>query len=49
LPPASARRWRNVLTGAIVNTAERDGSALLGAAHVFAQFPLALLVPMEQP
>ena len=49
LPPASARRWRNVLTGAIVNTAERDGSAVLGAAHVFAQFPLALLVPMEQP
>ena len=49
LPPASAQRWRNVLTGAVVNSAERDGSAVLGAAHVFAQFPLALLVPMDQP
>jgi (1->4)-alpha-D-glucan 1-alpha-D-glucosylmutase len=49
LPPASAQRWRNVLTGAVVDSAERDGSAVLAAADVFAQFPLALLVPMDQP
>ena len=39
LPPASAPRWRNVLTGAVVDAADRDGAAVLGAAHVFAQFP----------
>jgi (1->4)-alpha-D-glucan 1-alpha-D-glucosylmutase len=49
LPGASAHRWRNVLTGAVVNSAERDGSAMLEAAHVFAQFPLALLLPIDQP
>ena len=48
LPPASAQRWRNVLTGAVVNSAQRDGAAALEAAHVFAQFPLALLVPLDQ-
>jgi (1->4)-alpha-D-glucan 1-alpha-D-glucosylmutase len=48
LPPASAQRWRNVLTKAVVNSAERDGAAVLEAAPVFAQFPLALLVPMDQ-
>jgi (1->4)-alpha-D-glucan 1-alpha-D-glucosylmutase len=48
LPPASAQRWRNVLTDAVVSTAGRDGSATLGAAHMFALFPLALLVPMDQ-
>jgi (1->4)-alpha-D-glucan 1-alpha-D-glucosylmutase len=48
LPPASAQRWRNVLTDAVVNTAERDGSPTLAAAHMFAQFPFALLVPMDQ-
>jgi (1->4)-alpha-D-glucan 1-alpha-D-glucosylmutase len=48
LPPASAQRWRNVLTGAAVNSAERDGAAVLEAAPVFAQFPFALLVPMDQ-
>ena len=48
LPPASAQRWRNVLTGAVVNGGERDGSAVLEAAHVFAQFPLALLAPVDQ-
>jgi (1->4)-alpha-D-glucan 1-alpha-D-glucosylmutase len=48
LPPASAQRWRNVLTGAVVNSAQRDGAAVLEAAQVFAQFPLALLVPMDQ-
>jgi (1->4)-alpha-D-glucan 1-alpha-D-glucosylmutase len=48
LPPASAPRWRNVLTDAVVNTAERDGSPALAAAHMFAQFPFALLVPMDQ-
>jgi hypothetical protein len=32
-----------------VNSAERDGSAMLEAAHVFAQFPLALLLPIDQP
>ena len=49
LPAASAPCWRNVLTGAVVNSAERDGSAALGAAQTFEQFPLALLVPMDQP
>jgi len=48
LPPASAQRWRNILTDAVVNTAERDGSLTLAAAHMFAQFPFALLVPMDQ-
>jgi (1->4)-alpha-D-glucan 1-alpha-D-glucosylmutase len=48
LPPAAAQRWRNVLTGAVVNSAERDGPAVLEAAHMFAQFPLALLVPIDQ-
>jgi (1->4)-alpha-D-glucan 1-alpha-D-glucosylmutase len=48
LPPASAQRWRNALTGAVVNSTEREGSAVLEAAPVFAQFPLALLVPMDQ-
>jgi hypothetical protein len=32
----------------VVDSAERDDAAVLGAAHVFAQFPLALLVPMDQ-
>jgi (1->4)-alpha-D-glucan 1-alpha-D-glucosylmutase len=48
LPPASAQRWRNVLTGAVVDTADQEGSPTLAAAHVFAQFPFALLVAMDQ-
>ena len=48
LPPASAQRWRNVLTDAVVDTADQEGSPTLAAARVFAQFPFALLVPMDQ-
>ncbi|MGZ3310269.1 MAG: malto-oligosyltrehalose synthase, partial [Xanthobacteraceae bacterium] len=48
LPPAAAPRWRNVLSGAVVDAADSDGAAALGAAHVFAQFPFALLVPIDQ-
>jgi maltooligosyltrehalose synthase len=48
LPPASAQRWRNVLTGAVVDTVDQEGSPALAAAQVFARFPFALLVPMDQ-
>ncbi|MGZ3288244.1 MAG: malto-oligosyltrehalose synthase, partial [Xanthobacteraceae bacterium] len=48
LPLAAAPRWRNVLSGAVVDAADSDGAAALGAAHVFAQFPFALLVPIDQ-
>jgi (1->4)-alpha-D-glucan 1-alpha-D-glucosylmutase len=48
LPPAAAPRWRNVLSGAVVDAADSDGAAVLGAAHMFAQFPFALLVPIDQ-
>ncbi|MGZ3351602.1 MAG: malto-oligosyltrehalose synthase, partial [Xanthobacteraceae bacterium] len=48
LPPAAAPRWRSVLSGAVVDAADSDGAAALGAAHVFAQFPFALLVPIDQ-
>ena len=48
LPPAAAPRWRNVLSGAVVDAADSDGVAALGAAHMFAQFPFALLVPIDQ-
>ena len=48
LPPAAAPRWRNVLSGAVVDAADSDGAAALGAAHMFAQFPFALLVPIDQ-
>ena len=48
LPPAAGPRWRNVLSGAVVDAADSDGVAALGAAHVFAQFPFALLVPIDQ-
>jgi hypothetical protein len=37
-----------VLSGAVVDAADSDGVAALGAAHVFAQFPFALLVPIDQ-
>jgi (1->4)-alpha-D-glucan 1-alpha-D-glucosylmutase len=48
LPPAAAPRWRNVLSGAVVDAADSDGAAVLGAAHMFAQFPFALLIPIDQ-
>jgi (1->4)-alpha-D-glucan 1-alpha-D-glucosylmutase len=48
LPPAAAPRWRNVLSGAVVDAADSDGAAALGAADMFAQFPFALLVPIDQ-
>jgi hypothetical protein len=47
LPPAAAPRWRNVLSGAVVDAADSDGAAVLGAAHLFARFPFALLVPID--
>jgi maltooligosyltrehalose synthase len=48
LPPGSAPRWRNVLTGIAVETAEHDGSPELGAARLFAHFPFALLLPLDR-
>jgi (1->4)-alpha-D-glucan 1-alpha-D-glucosylmutase len=37
-------RWRNVFTGEVLNSAERDGQLSLAASDVFAHFPVALLV-----
>lgn len=45
VPPAApqSRTYRNVFTGEIVETVERDGRRVLPLAAVFARFPVAML------
>jgi (1->4)-alpha-D-glucan 1-alpha-D-glucosylmutase len=44
---APGMRWRNLFTGEILATAERDGQPSLAASDVFANFPVALLISEE--
>ncbi len=44
LPPDAPRRWRDVFSGAVLDSTERDGRPVLAVAEAFATFPLALLL-----
>ena len=48
-PPRDHPRntFQNVFTGAILQSADRDGSSLVAAAEVFAGFPVALYITVD--
>ncbi|RIK35049.1 MAG: hypothetical protein DCC57_23750, partial [Chloroflexi bacterium] len=45
----NAARYRNLYTGALLTPVEQEGTLRLRLADVLADFPVALLTPVEMP
>jgi (1->4)-alpha-D-glucan 1-alpha-D-glucosylmutase len=43
----AARRWRNVLTGAVMQVEKRKDSLVIPADGMFANFPISVLAPAD--